>query len=295
MLSQPCKPLLALTPTKHFQLPFSMCWMPTVYVEHWEIQKRSIILEPAHSLHCISWVTYILCDFSFLLILPPHSPLLDNIGVSFKVEMLVHARPLPSRGWSVHQQHWCHLGACQKCRKSHPTPDLLSWNLLFTKIPRWFMCTFKWRSTVFEQCFLTLGCTMESPSCGLVGVGWGEGVPSKTFLAMVASNQEKRAITALVIFSIVVLAVLTIACVLTHCYQVRKHCEWCWAPSASMWSPTSPWREGLLAATQRSEEPRGFGPGGLWQSGSYNEGWMCQGNPTAWFNWAGDWFGQQDI
>ncbi|VFV36484.1 protransforming growth factor alpha isoform 1 [Lynx pardinus] len=51
---------------------------------------------------------------------------------------------------------------------------------------------------------------------------------------MVAANQKKRAITALVIFSIVVLAVLTITCLLTHCYQVRKHCEWCWAPSASM-------------------------------------------------------------
>ncbi|MBZ3876711.1 Protransforming growth factor alpha [Sciurus carolinensis] len=46
-------------------------------------------------------------------------------------------------------------------------------------------------------------------------------------LAVVAASQKKQAITALVVVSIVALAVLIIACVLIHCCQVRKHCEWC--------------------------------------------------------------------
>uniref|UniRef100_A0A9L0R3R5 Transforming growth factor alpha n=1 Tax=Equus caballus TaxID=9796 RepID=A0A9L0R3R5_HORSE len=46
-------------------------------------------------------------------------------------------------------------------------------------------------------------------------------------LAVVAASQKKQAITALVVVSVVALAVLIIACVLIHCCQVRKHCEWC--------------------------------------------------------------------
>ncbi|XP_029334077.1 protransforming growth factor alpha [Mus caroli] len=46
-------------------------------------------------------------------------------------------------------------------------------------------------------------------------------------LAVVAASQKKQAITALVVVSIVALAVLIITCVLIHCCQLRKHCEWC--------------------------------------------------------------------
>ncbi|KAG5211643.1 hypothetical protein JEQ12_014072 [Ovis aries] len=46
-------------------------------------------------------------------------------------------------------------------------------------------------------------------------------------LAVVAASQKKQAITALVVVSIVALAVLIITCVLIHCCEVRKHCEWC--------------------------------------------------------------------
>ncbi|EGW08754.1 Protransforming growth factor alpha [Cricetulus griseus] len=46
-------------------------------------------------------------------------------------------------------------------------------------------------------------------------------------LAVVAASQKKQAITALVVVSIVALAVLIITCVLIHCCHVRKHCEWC--------------------------------------------------------------------
>lgn len=31
--------------------------------------------------------------------------------------------------WSLHQQHHCHLGTCDKCKFLGSTPDLLHWNL----------------------------------------------------------------------------------------------------------------------------------------------------------------------
>uniref|UniRef100_A0A674IH30 Transforming growth factor alpha n=1 Tax=Terrapene triunguis TaxID=2587831 RepID=A0A674IH30_9SAUR len=46
-------------------------------------------------------------------------------------------------------------------------------------------------------------------------------------LAVVAANQKKQTITALVVVSVVASVVLIVACVLIHCCQIRKHCEWC--------------------------------------------------------------------
>ncbi|XP_038962998.1 protransforming growth factor alpha isoform X1 [Rattus norvegicus] len=67
----------------------------------------------------------------------------------------------------------------------------------------------------------------EKPACvchsGYVGVR----CEHADLLAVVAASQKKQAITALVVVSIVALAVLIITCVLIHCCQVRKHCEWC--------------------------------------------------------------------
>uniref|UniRef100_A0A452QAC1 Uncharacterized protein n=1 Tax=Ursus americanus TaxID=9643 RepID=A0A452QAC1_URSAM len=72
----------------------------------------------------------------------------------------------------------------------------------------WFLCTFEWRSTVFEA-------VLGQPwlHSGITWVGRG---PSKTRLAIGAANQKKQAITTLVIVPTVVLAVPII---------VR---EWCW-------------------------------------------------------------------
>ncbi|KAB1267016.1 Protransforming growth factor alpha, partial [Camelus dromedarius] len=82
-------------------------------------------------------------------------------------------------------------------------------------------------------------------------------------LAVVAASQKKQAITALVVVSIVALAVLIITCVLIHCCQVRKHCEWCRAlicrhekPSALLKGRTAcchsetDWAESLTAQFQ---------------------------------------------
>lgn len=71
------------------------------------------------------------------------------------------------------------------------------------------MQKFKLRSTVLEQGFLTLGCTVESPG----------GLP-KTLLAMGAASQKKLATPALVVASIVAVAVLIIVLVPIHCCQL---------------------------------------------------------------------------
>uniref|UniRef100_A0A8C6ZI41 Transforming growth factor alpha n=1 Tax=Nothoprocta perdicaria TaxID=30464 RepID=A0A8C6ZI41_NOTPE len=46
-------------------------------------------------------------------------------------------------------------------------------------------------------------------------------------LAVVAANQKKQTITALVVVSVVASAVLIAVCVLIHCCRLRKPCEWC--------------------------------------------------------------------
>lgn len=67
----------------------------------------------------------------------------------------------------------------------------------------------------------------EKPACvchsGYVGVR----CEHADLLAVVAASQKKQAITALVVVSIVALAVLIVTCVLIHCCHIRKHCEWC--------------------------------------------------------------------
>lgn len=41
--------------------------------------------------------------------------------------------------WSIDQQHQPYLGACEKCRLWGPSPDLMSQNMYFNKIPSdWF-------------------------------------------------------------------------------------------------------------------------------------------------------------
>ncbi|XP_075457442.1 protransforming growth factor alpha [Ascaphus truei] len=46
-------------------------------------------------------------------------------------------------------------------------------------------------------------------------------------LAVVAANQKKQTITALVVVSLIASAILVVACVLIHCCRLRKQCEWC--------------------------------------------------------------------
>ncbi|NP_001088773.1 transforming growth factor alpha L homeolog precursor [Xenopus laevis] len=46
-------------------------------------------------------------------------------------------------------------------------------------------------------------------------------------LAVVAANNKKQTITALVVVSIVATAVLIGTCMLIHCCRIRKQCQWC--------------------------------------------------------------------
>uniref|UniRef100_H0WV41 Transforming growth factor alpha n=1 Tax=Otolemur garnettii TaxID=30611 RepID=H0WV41_OTOGA len=67
----------------------------------------------------------------------------------------------------------------------------------------------------------------DKPACVCHSGYVGARCEHADLLAVVAASQKKQAITALVVVSIVALAVLIISCVLIHCCQVRKHCEWC--------------------------------------------------------------------
>ncbi|KAM9722524.1 protransforming growth factor alpha isoform 3-T3 [Dama dama] len=67
----------------------------------------------------------------------------------------------------------------------------------------------------------------EKPACVCHSGYVGARCEHADLLAVVAASQKKQAITALVVVSIVALAVLIITCVLIHCCEVRKHCEWC--------------------------------------------------------------------
>ncbi|XP_010360203.2 protransforming growth factor alpha isoform X1 [Rhinopithecus roxellana] len=69
----------------------------------------------------------------------------------------------------------------------------------------------------------------DKPACVCHSGYVGARCEHADLLAVVAASQKKQAITALVVVSIVALAVLIITCVLIHCCQVRKHCEWCQA------------------------------------------------------------------
>uniref|UniRef100_A0A7N9CY70 EGF-like domain-containing protein n=2 Tax=Catarrhini TaxID=9526 RepID=A0A7N9CY70_MACFA len=67
----------------------------------------------------------------------------------------------------------------------------------------------------------------DKPACVCHSGYVGARCEHADLLAVVAASQKKQAITALVVVSIVALAVLIITCVLIHCCQVRKRCEWC--------------------------------------------------------------------
>uniref|UniRef100_A0A663ELF3 Transforming growth factor alpha n=1 Tax=Aquila chrysaetos chrysaetos TaxID=223781 RepID=A0A663ELF3_AQUCH len=56
-------------------------------------------------------------------------------------------------------------------------------------------------------------------------------------LAVVAANQKKQTITALVVVSVVASVLLIGVCVLIHCCRLRKRCRWCRAPGGGPEKP----------------------------------------------------------
>lgn len=111
-----CPPPSEATASTHpyKTFPVTLFFMLNVHGVCWALRnsKEECVLEPACSPSCISWVTYILFDFSLLSILSPYSLPLDDFGDFCEVETLGRSRPLALRGWSVHQQCWHHPGAC---------------------------------------------------------------------------------------------------------------------------------------------------------------------------------------
>ncbi|KAM4675575.1 protransforming growth factor alpha [Discoglossus pictus] len=65
------------------------------------------------------------------------------------------------------------------------------------------------------------------PACVCTAGYFGTRCEHADFLAVVAANQKQQTITALVVVSVVATAVLIGACVLIHCCNLRKSCEWC--------------------------------------------------------------------
>ncbi|NWT49308.1 TGFA factor, partial [Chroicocephalus maculipennis] len=56
-------------------------------------------------------------------------------------------------------------------------------------------------------------------------------------LAVVAANQKKQTITALLVVAVVASVLLIGVCVLIHCCRLRKRCQWCRTP---MGAPEKP-------------------------------------------------------
>ncbi|XP_077325578.1 protransforming growth factor alpha [Lithobates pipiens] len=65
------------------------------------------------------------------------------------------------------------------------------------------------------------------PSCVCIPGYVGIRCEHADLLAVVAANQKKQTITALVVVSVVATALLIVACILMHCCSWRKQCEWC--------------------------------------------------------------------
>uniref|UniRef100_A0A670J470 Transforming growth factor alpha n=1 Tax=Podarcis muralis TaxID=64176 RepID=A0A670J470_PODMU len=67
----------------------------------------------------------------------------------------------------------------------------------------------------------------EKPACVCHSGYVGARCEHADLLAVVAANQTKQTITALVVVSVIASVALIMVCVLIHCCRIRKHCEWC--------------------------------------------------------------------
>ncbi|XP_030320026.1 protransforming growth factor alpha [Calypte anna] len=70
----------------------------------------------------------------------------------------------------------------------------------------------------------------EKPACVCHSGYVGTRCEHADLLAVVAANQKKQTITALLVVSVVASALLIGACVLIHCCRLRTRCRWCRAP-----------------------------------------------------------------
>lgn len=92
-------------------------------------QDRRIFFRPTDmsttkALYFLSWHPHLVCAWE-------QTPVTSQPGPSYSL-----LNNLLLKIWSTDQQHWHHLGACEKCRISKSIPDLLNLNLPFDKMPR---------------------------------------------------------------------------------------------------------------------------------------------------------------
>uniref|UniRef100_A0A8C8AFU8 Transforming growth factor alpha n=1 Tax=Otus sunia TaxID=257818 RepID=A0A8C8AFU8_9STRI len=67
----------------------------------------------------------------------------------------------------------------------------------------------------------------DKPACVCHSGYVGTRCEHADLLAVVAANQKKQTITALVVVSVVASVLLIGVCVLIHCCRLRKRCPWC--------------------------------------------------------------------
>ncbi|XP_054031177.1 protransforming growth factor alpha isoform X3 [Dryobates pubescens] len=77
----------------------------------------------------------------------------------------------------------------------------------------------------------------EKPACVCHSGYVGTRCEHADLLAVVAANQKKQTITALVVVSVVASVLLIGVCVLIHCCRLRKRCQWCRAPMGAQEKP----------------------------------------------------------
>ncbi|XP_075592741.1 protransforming growth factor alpha isoform X3 [Balearica regulorum gibbericeps] len=77
----------------------------------------------------------------------------------------------------------------------------------------------------------------DKPACVCHSGYVGTRCEHADLLAVVAANQKKQTITALVVVSVVASVLLIGVCVLIHCCRLRKRCQWCRAPVGGQEKP----------------------------------------------------------
>ncbi|XP_068277668.1 protransforming growth factor alpha isoform X1 [Nyctibius grandis] len=77
----------------------------------------------------------------------------------------------------------------------------------------------------------------DKPACVCHSGYVGTRCEHADLLAVVAANQKKQTITALVVVSVVASALLVGVCMLIHCCRLRKRCRWCQAPGGGQEKP----------------------------------------------------------
>ena len=85
---------------------------------------RPTDMSTAKALYFLSWHPHRVCVWE-------QTPVTSHPGPSYSL-----LNNLLLKIWSTDQQHWHHLGACEKCRVSRSVPDLVNLNLPFDKMPR---------------------------------------------------------------------------------------------------------------------------------------------------------------